>query len=183
MNTLISKIRFDLNSDRIGPDIPFTHWRLYFKKLMKKLCLKKFGYFASSADFRPGAYAIDCSKISIGENVVIRPSTMLFGDKRSQDMSIIIEDDVLLGPGIQIYVNNHKFEFNGTSIINANHTEPEPVILRKGCWIGANSIILAGVEIGENSVIGAGSIVTRSVPREMVAVGNPAKIIKSITVS
>ncbi len=183
MNSLFSKIKFDRNSDRIGPDIPFTHWKLYFKKQMKKLCEKKFGHFAKSADFRPGAYAIDCSKISIGENVVIRPATMLFGDRRSKDMSIIIEDDVLLGPGIQIYVNNHKFELNGSSIINSNHTEPEPVTLRKGCWIGANSIILAGVEIGENSVVGAGSIVTHSVPREMVAAGNPAKIIKAITVS
>jgi acetyltransferase-like isoleucine patch superfamily enzyme len=147
---------------------------------MRALCRKKFGHFDKSADFRPGAYAIDCSKISIGENVVIRPGTMLFGDARSKDKSIIIEDNVLLGPGIQIYVNKHKFEKVGSTIINYNHYEPETVILRNGCWIGANSIILPGVEIGENSVIGAGSIVTKSVPKGVVVAGNPAKIIKEV---
>ena len=54
------------------------------------------------------------------------------------------------------------------------------VILRKGCWIGANSIILPGVEIGENSVVGAGSIVTKSFPKGVVIAGNPAKLIKEI---
>jgi len=53
-------------------------------------------------------------------------------------------------------------------------------VLRKGCWIGANAVILPGVIIGENSVVGAGSVVTKSIPNGVIAVGNPAKVIRKI---
>ncbi|RYY14386.1 MAG: acyltransferase, partial [Chitinophagaceae bacterium] len=56
----------------------------------------------------------------------------------------------------------------------------EQVVLKKGCWIGANAIILPGVTIGENSVVGAGSIVTKSIPDRVVAVGSPARVVKKI---
>lgn len=174
---LITKYKYDINSDRIGPDIPFTHWRLHFKKKMLILCKKKFGNFSDSAQFRPGAYAIGCSKIFIGNKVVIRPGCMLFGESKSLDFSIIIENDVLIGSGVHIYVNNHNFDRTDIPIIEQGHYPVKPVVLRKGCWIGANAIILPGVEIGENTVIGAGSIVTKSFPKGVVAAGNPAKVI------
>ena len=59
------KIKFDLLSDRIGPDIPFTHWKLYFPNSMRALCLKKFKKFGEFAQFRPGAYAIGCSNLGM----------------------------------------------------------------------------------------------------------------------
>ncbi|GHV80893.1 hypothetical protein AGMMS49944_26840 [Spirochaetia bacterium] len=178
---LIEKIKFDLNADRIGPDIPFTHWNLFFHKRMVKLCKRKFSSFSDTSGVRPGVYAVVCSKISIGRNVIIRPGSMLFGDLRSQGYSIIIEDNVLLGPCVQIYVNNHKFakDTNG-NIYHDDHTEPKSVILRKGCWIGANAIILPGVEIGEYAIVGAGSIVAKSVSQGMMVVGNPARFIKNV---
>lgn len=176
----IKKIRFDKGADRIGPDIPFTHWRLYFRSCMQKLCKKKFGYWGENADFRPGAYAVVCSKISIGNNVVIRPGTMLFADERSPGSSIVIENDVLLGSGIHIYVNNHRFVKHNGKICQDDHTFPENVILREGCWIGANVIILPGVEIGAYAIVGAGSVVTKTIPAGCVAVGNPAKVIRTI---
>lgn len=174
----IKKIKFDLSSDRLGPDIPFTHWNLYFKTRMEKLCRKKFCFFGKNSEFRPGAYAIYCSTISIGNNVVIRPGTMLFGDSRSIDSCIVIEDNVLLGAGIQIYVNNHIYKKEGDEITNKEHSLPKPVILRKGCWVGANSLLLPGVTIGEYAIVGAGSIVTKSIPPRCIAVGNPAVVIK-----
>jgi hypothetical protein len=166
--------------DRIGPDILRTHWKLYFRSSMVKLCKKKFKAFDLTSDFRPGAYAIGCSQIVIGKRVVIRPETMLHAETATSDISIVIEDDVLIGSGVHIYVENHRFDRIDIPIIDQGHYPSKPVILRKGCWIGANSTILPGVEIGENSVIGAGSIVTRSIPKEVVAAGNPAKIIKTI---
>lgn len=176
----IKKVRFDKGADRIGPDIPFTHWRLYFRSFMQKLCKKKFGYWGENADFRPGAYAVVCSKISIGSNVVIRPGTMLFADERSSGPSIVIENDVLLGSGIHIYVNNHRFVKRNGKICQDDHTFPENVILREGCWVGANVIILPGVEIGAYAIVGAGSVVTKTIPSGCVAVGNPAKVIRTI---
>ncbi|MFC4209937.1 acyltransferase [Pedobacter lithocola] len=177
---LITKIKFDKNADRLGPDIPFTHWRLYFKKLMLKICKKKFKYFSDTAEFRAGAYAVCCSKISIGKRVVIRPGTMLFASPGDNGRGIIIEDDVLVGSGVHCYTGNHTFKNLNIPIIDQGHDESKEVVLRKGCWIGANAILLAGVIIGENSVVAAGSVVTKSIPGGVVVAGVPAKIIKSI---
>lgn len=177
---LIQRIKFWKNADRLGPDIPYTHWKLYFKSTMLRLCRSKFKYFHDTAEFRPGAYAVGCSKISLGKRVVIRPNTMLFADPRECGAGITIEDDVMLGSGVHIYVHNHKYDNPSIPIIDQGHNESSEVILKKGCWIGANAIILAGVVIGENAVIGAGSVVTKPVPPRVVVAGHPARILKNI---
>ena len=177
---ILRKIKANLIADRIGPDMPFTHWMLTYQSSMMKLCKKKFQYFSDTALFRKGAYAVGCSKIRIGNRVVIRPNCMLFGESETLAASIIIEDDVMIGAGVHFYVNNHRFESLDIPLIDQGYTVDEPVILKKGCWVGANTILLPGVIIGENSVIGAGSIVTKSVPNGVLAVGNPARIIKNI---
>jgi acetyltransferase-like isoleucine patch superfamily enzyme len=135
---LIKKIRFDRKADRLGPDIPFTHWRLYFKKSMVKLCKKKFKHFSDTSDFRPGAYAVCCSKISIGERVVIRPGTMLFAEPRENGAGITIEDDVLIGSCVHFYTGNHAFNRLDVPIIDQGHEPFKEIVLKKGCWIAAN---------------------------------------------
>lgn len=180
LSELLQRIRFWKDADRIGPDIPYTHWRLHFKSTMLSLCSEKFLQFDDSADFRPGAYAICCSKISIGKRVVVRPTTMFFADPRPGGAGITIEDDVMMGSGVHLYVNNHRFDSPDVPIIDQGHYVSEPVVLKKGCWLGANVIVLPGVTIGENSVIGAGSLVTKSVPAGVLAAGNPARVIRKI---
>lgn len=175
------KRKFDLTSNRLGPDCPFTHWKLYFKTLMKKTCEEKFLHFGEGAEFRPGAYAISCNKISIGKNVIIRPQTMLFADPRDEENgSITIEDHVMVGSGVHIYVANHKFHNFDTPIIYQGHYNAKEVVLKEGCWVGANCTLLPGVTIGKNSVVGAGSVVTKSVADFTIVAGNPAKVIKEI---
>ena len=181
IKALRTKIKFDVKSDRLGPDCPFTHWRLYFKNTMQRLCKQKFKHFPDSAEFRAGAYAIVCSKISLGENVVIRPNTMIFADPREGDAgSVVIEDNVMLGSGVHIYASNHRFDLPNENIIDQGHSSAQTVILQKGCWLGANVVVLPGVTIGKNAVVGAGSIVTKDVPDRVVVAGNPAKVIKHL---
>ena len=178
---LYKKYKFDDKSDRLGPDCLFTHWRLYFASSMQKLCFKKFKYFTSSSQFRPGAYAITCSKIHIGSNVVIRPQTMIFADPiPGYEGSVLINDDVMLGSGVHIYTGNHRFDMSGVNLIRQGHSHPKTVILKEGCWLGANVIVLPGVTIGKNAVVGAGSIVTKDVPDRSLVAGNPAKLIKQL---
>lgn len=179
MIELLSRLYYWRHVDRLGPDIPTTHYKLYFKEMGRKLCKQKFKSFEEDAEFRPGAYAIACSKISIGKRVVIRPNTMLFAEPIYEGGNIYIEDDVLIGSGVHIYTTNHNYKNPNKLIINQGSTVKD-VFLKKGCWIGANSIILPGVTIGENSVIAAGSIVTKNVPDKVLVAGNPAKIIKGI---
>ena len=180
LKEFIQKYKFNIRADRIGPDMPFTYWNIFFRSRMLKICKKKFLSFGSNSDVRPGVYVVGCSKIKLGDNVVLRPGTMIHADTATLDVSLIIEDDVLIGSGVHIYVENHNFSDPNKIIALQGHSNAQLVRLKRGCWIGANVIILPGVEIGENSVIGAGSVVTKSVPDFCVAVGNPAKVIKEI---
>lgn len=177
---LIRKVRYNLTADRIGPDMPFTHWRLHLKSTMRALCGKRFKVFHPTADFRPGAYAVGCSRISIGSRVVVRPGCMLFGESETLADSIVIEDDVMMGSGVHVYINNHRFDRSDIPLIDQGYYPDAAVRLKKGCWIGANVVLLAGVTVGENSVVGAGSVVTRSIGDGVVAAGSPAKEIRKI---
>jgi len=175
-----SKIRFDLKADRLGPDCPFTHWKLYFPTISRSLLRKMFFNVSEGVEVRPGSYTVCCSRISLGKNVIIRPTSMLFADPRGDEPNITIEDNVMMGSGVHIYTSNHSFQDPNTDVMYQGHTEVKPVKVKKGAWIGANCIILPGVTIGENSVVGAGSVITKSVPNRCLAVGNPAKVIKEI---
>jgi acetyltransferase-like isoleucine patch superfamily enzyme len=147
---------------------------------MRSLCTAKFAFFGEGAEFRHGAYAICCSKISLGRRVVIRPGSMLFADPRAGGAGIVIEDDVMLGSGVHIYVHNHRFDDPSRPIIDQGHYESRLVTLKRGCWIGAGCIVLPGVTIGENAVVGAGSVIAKDIPPRVIAAGNPAKVVRSI---
>jgi acetyltransferase-like isoleucine patch superfamily enzyme len=177
---LHGRIRFWRTADRIGPDIPWTHWRLHFKSLMTALCRSKLAAFGEGAEIRPGAYVVLCSRVSLGRRVVIRPGTMLHASPDVNVPTIIIEDDVMLGSGVQIYVDKHRFDDVTMPIIDQGEHPAEAVRLARGCWIGANAIILPGVTVGENAVVGAGSIVTRDVPARTLVAGSPARVIRAI---
>lgn len=176
------RYRFWSTTDRIGPDIPLTHWQLHFPSLMEKLCKKKFRSFGNGAVFRAGAYAMGCSKISIGARVIIRPGSMLVAGPRiasvgEEQGDIVIEDDAMLASGVQIYTTGHKFYDTSRPINQQGYTAPKDVIIRSGAWIGVNAIILPGVEIGRNVVIGAGTVVRKSVPNGSIVMGNPGAVI------
>ena len=178
---MINRLKFWMTGDRIGPDMPITYWMLYFKTTMRFLCKSKFRNFGERSELRPGSYVLDCKKIYIGEDVIIRPQSILMPDPRDNGAEIIIEDKVLMGPGIHIYVNDHLFGDKTKPIYDQDHTPArisDTVILKKGCWIGARSTILKGVQIGENAVVAAGSVVTKDVDSHTLVAGVPAKVIK-----
>jgi len=114
--------------------------------------------------------------IKIGNNVMISNS-LFFAFK-----SITIEDNVMIGGGCEILDNDfHSMDYDiRISRNDQQNVISNPIIIRKGAFIGTRSIILKGVEIGERSIIAAGSIVTKNVPAFEVWGGNPARFIKAI---
>ena len=109
-------------------------------------------------------------KITIGNNVVI-------GNHCEIDYSgeLIIEDNVVISDGVKIYTHDHDpYLYTHKA---ENNVIPGRVVIKNNSWIGSGAIITANVEIGSFSVVGAGSVVTHSVPDEMIYAGNPAKSI------
>ena len=86
---------------------------------------------------------------------------------------IVIGKGTWIAPNVGLITSNHKF-----SDLNL-HYPPQDIIIGEGCWIGMNSMILPGVELGANTVVGAGSVVTHSfVEGDCIIAGNPAIIIR-----
>jgi len=105
--------------------------------------------------------------VSIGANAVFQSS---FG-------KIVIGDHVMFGPGVHIHGGNHKINEVGKLLKHTTEKQPGDdgtVLIEEDCWIGANAIILSNVTIGKGSVIGAGAIVTKSIPPYSVYTGSPS---------
>lgn len=140
-----------------------TELRCLMEELIGQPLDDKFGLF-------PPFYT-DCGKnIHLGKGVFINA-----GCKFQDQGGIFIGDNCLIGHDTVIATLNHGMlpEERGDLI-------PSPVHIGKGVWIGSGSIILPGVTIGDNAVIGAGSVVTKDIPADMIAVGSPARVIRSI---
>ncbi len=117
------------------------------------------------------------AKIIIGNNVGISNSSLVSWNK------IEIEDNVMIGGSVKIWdtdfhsldpyirTNTSDFEYD---------VKTKPILIKENAFIGASSIILKGVTIGKNSIIGAGSVVTKQIPDNVIACGNPCRVIKNL---
>lgn len=91
--------------------------------------------------------------------------------------TVTIGEDVQIGPGVQLLTATHPLEPGPR---RDKWESAEPIVIGDNVWLGGGVIVCPGVTIGENSVIGAGAVVTRDIPANVVAVGNPARVIKQI---
>ena len=94
---------------------------------------------------------------------------------------IIIEDDVRVGGGAQIFDNDfHSIRYEERMMAPDTNISIKPVVIKKGAFIGCNSIICKGVIVGERSIVAAGSVVVKSIPDDEIWGGNPAIFLKKI---
>lgn len=82
----------------------------------------------------------------------------------------------LFGPGVQVYTATHPLDAMQRRTVES----AEPITIGEDCWIGGGAIICPGVTIGDRVVIGAGSVVTKDIPSDSLAVGNPARVIRNL---
>lgn len=103
--------------------------------------------------------------VNIGDSVTIKTGVSLWD-------GISIKDNVFIGPGVQFC--------NDLYPRSKCYIQPIKTLLEKGCSIGSGATILPGIVIGKNAIVGAGSVVTRSVQANTIVAGNPARIIRTI---
>lgn len=116
-----------------------------------------------------GAFVEIKKDVSIGKNVKIQPFVFI-------PEGVIIEDNVLIGPHACFINDRYPRSTNNKGFLKkASDWKIEKTIVKKGASIGANSTILCGVTIGENAMVGAGSVVVKNVSSNTVVVGNPAR--------
>jgi len=119
----------------------------------------------------PPFYATGGLDTRVGRNVFVNQNCTFY-DLGGLD----IADDVMIGPNVSLITSGHPIE---PSQRRASVTA-KPIVIERNVWIAAGATIIGGVTIGENSVVAAGSVVTRDVAPNTLVGGNPAKIIRSI---
>lgn len=152
----------------------------------REILSQLFNVIGSNVNIDTPFYCDYGKHISIGNNVIININCTFVDCNK-----IEIGNNVLIASNVQIYTATHPVEMQerlvegwaGNEGIPYFRTFALPVKIEDNVWIGGGVIILPGVTIGKNSVIGAGSVVTKSIPENCVAFGNPCRPVRSINKS
>ena len=119
----------------------------------------------------PPFFTAGGDEIRVGQNVFVNQNCTFY------DLGgIDIADDVMIGPNVSIITTGHPLEPSRRRAATVGN----PIAIEKSVWIAAGATIIGGVTVGENSVVAAGSVVTRHVPRNTLVGGNPARVIRPI---
>jgi acetyltransferase-like isoleucine patch superfamily enzyme len=119
----------------------------------------------------PPFYA-DCGKnIRVGDRVFINQNCTFYSLA-----GITIGDDVMIGPNVSLITSEHPVAPSQRRA----YLLGKPIVIESGVWIAAGATVIGGVTVGENSVVAAGSVVTRDVPANALVGGNPARLLRSI---
>ncbi|HKT28609.1 sugar O-acetyltransferase [Dyella sp.] len=119
----------------------------------------------------PPFYATGGGETRVGRNVFINQNCTFY-DLGGLD----IGDDVMIGPNVSLITTGHPLEPSQRRAV----TIGKPIVIERNVWIAAGATIIGGVTVGENSVVAAGSVVTKDVPPNTLVGGNPARVIRSI---
>ncbi len=113
-----------------------------------------------------------CSHVHLGKNVYFN-----FGVTLVDDTHIYIGDYTMFGPHVVIATAGHPIL---PELRQQGYQYNAPVRIGKNCWLGAGVLVMPGITIGDNAVIGAGSVVTRDIPANTVAAGSPCRVLREI---
>lgn len=116
--------------------------------------------------------------VDLGARISIGAGTFVNVNLTALDIApITIGEDCQIGPNVQLLTPTHPIDPQQRRDMIES---AEPITIGDNVWLGGGVIVCPGVTIGDNSVIGAGSVVTRDVPADVVAVGNPARVLRSV---
>lgn len=127
----------------------------------------------------PGAFFEPPFRCDYGKNIKVGKMTYINTGCTILDTNkVTIGEHVLIAPNVSIFAAGHPID---PETRKTSYEYALPVTIEDNVWIGGNSVILPGVTIGKNSVIGAGSVVTKDIPENVIAVGNPCRVVREIT--
>ncbi len=139
----------------------------------QELLKKMFGSFGDGCYIEPPFYSNWGGKhVFFGNNVYANFALTLVDDS-----DIFVGDNVMFGPNVTVATAGHPVD---PELRRKGYQYKADVHIGNNVWIGAGAIILPGVKIGENTVIGGGSVVTKDIPANVVAVGNPCRVLREI---
>jgi maltose O-acetyltransferase len=141
--------------------------------LRRQLLEELLGSVGEGTEIRPPFYVDYGSYISIGARCFAN-----FGLVALDVAPITIGDDVQIGPNVQLLTPTHPVE---PGLRRNKWESAKPITIGDNVWLGGGTIVLPGVTIGANTVVGAGAVVTRDLPADVVAVGNPARVVRTIS--
>ena len=130
------------------------------------------GQIGQNSIIEPPFYCSYGQNIHIGDHVYLNFLCTILDNNE-----VHIGHHVMIGPGVQIYTAAHPLQVEAR---NQGWEVAKPIVIEDNVWIGGGAIILPGVRIGRNAVVGAGAVVSRSVPANTVVAGNPARVIREI---
>jgi maltose O-acetyltransferase len=130
------------------------------------------GRFGQGSFIEPPFYCSYGQNIYIGDYVFLNVLCTILDCNE-----VRIGDHVMIGPQVQIYTAAHELQAEAR---NRGLEMAKPIVIEDNVWIGGGAILLPGVRIGLNAVVGAGAVVTRDVPANTVVAGNPARVIREI---
>jgi len=137
----------------------------------RRILQQLLGSIADDAMIKP-PLAVDYGRyITVGAGTFINSGLVALDVAR-----ITIGCDVQIGPNVQLLTPTHPVE---PGLRRAKWEAAAPIVLEDNVWLGGGAIVLAGVTVGRNAVVGAGAVVTRDVPANTVVVGNPARVIRT----
>ncbi len=142
-------------------------------KERETLCKKLFGSTGNDIRINKPFYCDYGQNIHIGDNFYANFDCILLDVN-----TITIGDNVMFGPRVSIYTATHPID---SEIRNEGLEYGEAVSIGDNVWVGGSATINPGVSIGDNSIIGAGSVVVKDIPENVIAVGNPCKVLRPIT--
>lgn len=134
------------------------------------------GYFAKAGSdmvLTPPFYCDHGDKIYFGEHFYANTDLTILDEN-----DVVFGDNVFLAPHVSIYTAGHPIS---AEVRNLELEYAKPVKIGNNVWIGGNTVINPGVEIGDDVVIGSGSVVTKDIPGHVIAAGNPCRVIRGIT--
>jgi maltose O-acetyltransferase len=138
------------------------------RRILKEL----FGRGGESVWMQPPFFCDYGSNILLGERVFFNFNCVVLDVCR-----VTVGDYTLFGPAVQIYTATHPMN----ALLRRKQESARPIEIGSDVWVGGGAIICPGVSVGSRSVIGAGSVVTRDIPDEVFAAGNPCRVIRPIT--